>query len=264
METIHERPEWIINYNKPVGTEIKYINGHWYLYERKSVWDAEKGRPKKKSGKLIGTITETGLILKQEKSKHKELVCYEFGASFFIYKESSFIKEDLIKHYDKAGLLLYCISSLILKDNIRLSNVAEYYNESYLKILEGRLSFTNEIIKDSLSLVLNDKYFITKLSSPSFKTYCQTFIKDDNFEFNKKFLEINNDETLLPLYYISNLIKKSLTSYLEKKAIDRDCSEIINLLKTFHIFRNNRKYIKAKPLKGVEKLIEKLDLSFNI
>jgi hypothetical protein len=264
METIHERPEWIINYNKPMGTEIKYINGHWYLYERKSVWDAEKGRPKKKSGKLLGTITEVGLILKQEKSKQEELVCYEFGASYFIYKISSSIKEDLIKHYDKQGLLLYCISSLMLKENIRISNVAEYYKESYLKILEGRLSFTIDTIKNSLKFVLNDEYFKKHLSVPSFETYKLSFIKDDKFYFNKKYLEIEDNELLIPLYYLVDLIKKSIDSYLADKGIEKDSIEVIDLLKTFHVFRDNRKYIKAKPLKCVEKLIDQIDMSFEI
>jgi hypothetical protein len=264
METIHERPEWIINFNKPMGTEIKYINGHWYLYERKSVWDAQKGRPKKKSGKLLGTITESGLILKQEKSKHEELVCYEFGASYFIDKITFSIKEDLIKHYDKQGLLIYCISSLMLKENIRLSNVADYYKESYIKILEGRLSFTLDTIKNSLLFVLNDEYFKKELSLPSFEIYKNSFTKNSTFSFNKKYLEIDDDNLLLPLYYVSDILKKSIDMYLAEQKIERDSREVINLLKTFHVFRYNRKYIKTKPLKGVEKLMEKIDLQFEI
>ena len=264
METIHERPEWIINYNKPMGTEIKYINGHWYLYERKSVWDAEKGRPKKKSGKLIGTITQSGLILKQEKSKHEELVCYEFGASLFIYKLSHSIKEDLINHYGKSGLLLYCISSLILKENIRLINVCEYYKESYLKVLEGRLSGTPENIRDSLNLVLSDEDFINNLSEQRFSDYCNSFIQDKNFSYNKKYLEIEDDRLLIPIYYIEYLIEKAISEYLVEKSIKKDAVEVINLFRTFHVFRDNRKYIKAKPLKSVEKLIEKIDITFDI
>lgn len=32
----HEKPDFVKNYNKPKNTEIKHINGHWYLYERTS------------------------------------------------------------------------------------------------------------------------------------------------------------------------------------------------------------------------------------
>lgn len=263
METIHERPEWISNYKKPIGTEIKYINGHWYLYERKSVWDAEKGKPRKKSGKLIGTITESGLILKQEKSKHEELVCYEFGASFFMYKITEELKTKLESHYDKNGILLYSISFLMLKESIKILNVSDYYKESYLKILEGRLSMTPQSICEALQEVSGDEYFKNELSDLSYDVFKYDFNQNEDFESNKNFLEVD-DEMILPLYYLMDIMEKMISSFLRGKQIDRTPSEAINLLKTFHVIRDNRKYIKAKPLKSVDKLIEKLDMEFTI
>ena len=32
-----EKPDYIINFERPANTEIKYIRGHWYLYERSNV-----------------------------------------------------------------------------------------------------------------------------------------------------------------------------------------------------------------------------------
>ena len=61
MERIHERPEWVKTFERPAGTEIKNINGHWYLYERFCVYDRKRHKKHKKSGKLLGTITPEGL-----------------------------------------------------------------------------------------------------------------------------------------------------------------------------------------------------------
>ena len=31
-----DKPDYILNFDKPKNTEIKYINGNWYLYENKA------------------------------------------------------------------------------------------------------------------------------------------------------------------------------------------------------------------------------------
>ncbi len=69
METKYERPLWIKEYKKPVGTEIKYINGHWYLYERSSVWDSTKGKPKKKIWKINWYYYTPRINFKNKKNK---------------------------------------------------------------------------------------------------------------------------------------------------------------------------------------------------
>lgn len=57
---IHQRPDYVNNFIKPPQTEIKYINGHWYLYEIIYINDGHSHK-KKKSGRIIGSITENGL-----------------------------------------------------------------------------------------------------------------------------------------------------------------------------------------------------------
>ena len=46
-----ERPDWVAGFDRPKGTEIKRIRGHWYLYERLSVYDPGIKRSRKKSGR---------------------------------------------------------------------------------------------------------------------------------------------------------------------------------------------------------------------
>ena len=97
QETI-ARPSWIIGFERPPGTEIKHINGHYYLYERLSVYDPKTKKKRKKSGRLIGTITPDGLVRKKERLESAELTCIEnreYGASMFLYQSSSAIAAKL-------------------------------------------------------------------------------------------------------------------------------------------------------------------------
>ncbi len=66
-----ERPEYVNNFVKPKNTEIKYITGNWYLYNRSSSWDPVYKKKIKKSGSIIGKITPTGLV--ESKRKKKEV-----------------------------------------------------------------------------------------------------------------------------------------------------------------------------------------------
>ena len=55
-------PEWATKH-RTKGTELRHINGKYYLYAYKTVYDKEKKKPRKISGGLIGAITvQDGLI----------------------------------------------------------------------------------------------------------------------------------------------------------------------------------------------------------
>ena len=66
---MEDKPAFIRDFNKPRGTEIKHINGHWYLYQRLTKYDPETRRSHKVSGPLLGTITEGGFMAKKPKDK---------------------------------------------------------------------------------------------------------------------------------------------------------------------------------------------------
>ena len=66
--TTEKHPQWATMHKKP-GTELRLIRGKYYLYEYKTVYDKERKGPKKISGKLLGRITEQGLVaLRQTKT----------------------------------------------------------------------------------------------------------------------------------------------------------------------------------------------------
>lgn len=50
-------PDWVLKYKKP-GQEIRLKAGRFYVYECKGVYDQEKHKSKKVTGKYLGTITE--------------------------------------------------------------------------------------------------------------------------------------------------------------------------------------------------------------
>ena len=51
-------PQWALKHKQP-GTELRLINGRYYLYEYKTIYDPLKKKPRKVSGKLLGSIQET-------------------------------------------------------------------------------------------------------------------------------------------------------------------------------------------------------------
>lgn len=52
-------PDWVLAHKRP-GTELKRINGRYYLYAVSSKWDKNLKRTRKISGKLLGSIREDG------------------------------------------------------------------------------------------------------------------------------------------------------------------------------------------------------------
>ncbi len=57
-----EKPDYVVNFSRPPGTEIKNIKGGWYLYETMTVADPRTGQTRKKSGRLLGKVTENGFV----------------------------------------------------------------------------------------------------------------------------------------------------------------------------------------------------------
>lgn len=67
-----EKPEWVKSFARPRGTEIKHIRGHWYLYERGSIYDPKIKRSRKKSGRCLGKITPEGLVVSVSRKERAE------------------------------------------------------------------------------------------------------------------------------------------------------------------------------------------------
>ena len=65
---ISQHPEWALAHKRK-GTELKRINGKYYLYEVSSKWSPEKKRPVKITGRILGSVTEERGFVESEKTR---------------------------------------------------------------------------------------------------------------------------------------------------------------------------------------------------
>ena len=74
MKAKQKHPDWALKHKRP-GTELKLINGRYYLYGVKSVYDKTIGRSRKVSLGILGSITqETGSVTSEKKELKKNSV----------------------------------------------------------------------------------------------------------------------------------------------------------------------------------------------
>jgi hypothetical protein len=71
MKTGTNHPNWALKYRKP-GTELKFINGRYYLYGVKSVYDQTIKKSRKVSLGILGSITEDAGFRASEKNELKK------------------------------------------------------------------------------------------------------------------------------------------------------------------------------------------------
>jgi Transposase len=142
-----EKPDWIKNYIKPVNTEIKHINGHWYLYERSSKYDPNTKKPKKISGPMIGKITEQGLMPKAVKiSSVTDIESLEYGATQYFYENSAKMRDELKEAFPNEWKRIYSIALLRTVQGSRLKRLAMEYEESMISLVYPKLAMSGPSI----------------------------------------------------------------------------------------------------------------------
>ena len=135
---MQEKPEYIINFQRPKNTEIKYINGHWYLYERSSRYDPKTKKMHKVSGQLLGSITEEGFKPKKQKIDHKifeNVEVVELGATGYLWMKNQELANQLQKHFPDYWRELFIISALRIVNGSRFKRLEEAYETSCLSKL---------------------------------------------------------------------------------------------------------------------------------
>ena len=68
MNKKSSHPEWALACKRK-KTELRRINGKYYLYEVTSKWNPEKKRSVKITGKLLGKITQTDGFVESDKAR---------------------------------------------------------------------------------------------------------------------------------------------------------------------------------------------------
>jgi len=135
-----KHPEWALKHKRK-GTELRLINGKYYLYEVTSKWDPEKKRPRKITGKLLGKITkEDGFIESPKRKLEREaqnkkiesISIKEYGASALIIKHFADYQVLLKKHFPQYWRELVVLAYGRLVHHSPLKNMQYHYQHSYL------------------------------------------------------------------------------------------------------------------------------------
>ena len=143
-----ELPDWVSKHKKS-GTEVRLIKGRYYLYEISSVWDPEKGRARKITGKFLGRITESGMIKpKHERVREsmKNVTVKEFGATAFLLESCKDIMDALKLEYPHEWKSIFAFAAFRLMHNSPIKNLASHYIASYLSESMGEIRISPKAI----------------------------------------------------------------------------------------------------------------------
>lgn len=137
-----ELPDWVRKH-KTKGTEVRHVNGRYYLYKIHSVRDPKKGRPRKITDKYLGKITPEGLMKPKYQrfvDDMKNISVKEYGASYFIIEQNKDIVKIIKKIYPEKWKEIVCFAVFRFLYNSPLKSLISDYSSSYI----------SEEIKDAL------------------------------------------------------------------------------------------------------------------
>ena len=141
---MNEKPDFVKNFDRPRGTEIKCISGHWYLYERLSVYDPVAKKKRKKSGKILGTITPGGLVPSRRQSPlarvdPADIENRELGATALLYLLTGWMRKRLGEEFPDCWKEIYALAMAKCRDNSPLKRADFHTSTSALDLALGPL-----------------------------------------------------------------------------------------------------------------------------
>lgn len=136
-------PEWVEKQRRP-GTNINRIRGKYYLYEVTSVWNKEKKRAQKKTGKYLGRITEEGLIPPRKKKENvdSEVSTREYGASSVLFEMGQPIYKELQDRFPSEAKTIFALAVLRVMEKCPFKRAEFLYERSYLSEVFGNLALS--------------------------------------------------------------------------------------------------------------------------
>jgi len=155
-ETKH--PAWALAHRKP-GTELRFLNGKYYLYAYSTVYDKEKKGSRKISGKFLGRITEDrGFIPSGKRKLEKALetrnvskpYCKEYGVAFLITRKFTRHIDQLKRVFPDHWKSIVAIAYCRFVYHCPLKSIPFRLSQSYLPEIIGNRSFNEK----TASLVL--------------------------------------------------------------------------------------------------------------
>jgi len=223
-----KHPSWVLKHKKP-GTEIRFINGHYYVYAIKSKWDSGKKRPVKKTIGILGKITREGFVqsdkylLKTRKFVVKKVWQREFGFTHFLQTNLQdtvqYLQEQFPDCWQTIVAMSYCrfVHQSPLKNmdfRFRHSFLSELYPDvnldkdhltNFIRYLgeerEAIRNYFNAFWKNDNRSVLFDVSSITSLSK-RMETFPHVgYNNSKNFDPQMNIMFIHSVDQRMPLYY---------------------------------------------------------------
>jgi len=151
-------PDWIEKH-RAKGTNISCIRGKYYLYEATSVWNKEKGRAQKKTGKYLGRITEDGLIppRKQQEKTPAVVTTKEYGASSILCELGNEIHKRLKEKFPKEADTIFSLAVLRVIERCPYKRAAFLYEKTFLSETFGKLPLSGASISGFLRVLGQDR-----------------------------------------------------------------------------------------------------------
>ena len=145
-------PEKIKIHRLP-GTEIKCIQGKYYLQTVKSVWDPQKQKVRKVTTGYLGRVTEKGLIPKKCKKVPVNEIPYskEFGATWTIMSLTSDIYKLLQKHFPDDADWLYTTALLRCIKHNPMRYTEALYDASYISEVIPNLKLSSSNLSNLMT-----------------------------------------------------------------------------------------------------------------
>jgi transposase len=183
MKDGKKHPDWATKFRKP-GTELRLINGKYYLYAYKTVYNSVTKKPKKETGQCLGSITELGGFKDSPKLLAAKLSAAssdsiskvqvkEYGIAFLIFKKFELYTSLLKKHFPTHWQSLVAIAYSRFIHYCPLKSIPLILENSFLYELYGLPSFK----QTTSSHILNS---IGK-NTDTMQEYMKEFVKQDEY-----------------------------------------------------------------------------------
>lgn len=175
-------PEWALAHRKP-GVELRFINNKYYLYACSAIYDPITKKSKKKTGKLLGSITENEGFVESEKRKLIEksskgllfdastLSVREFGFTAFLQEYNGLISQKLKEYFPEHYQIIIYMAHCRFLYSSPIKNFALHIAKSMLSIDDNTI-YTDKKFSEAYRLIGRNREAIAG--------YLKSFIKPND------------------------------------------------------------------------------------
>jgi len=224
-----KHPQWAIDHRK-LGTELRCLNGKYYLYSYTTVYDKSKKGAKKITGKLLGRITEQqGFIPSGKRKLERALVsrnitkpsCKEYGVSLLVTTGFSKYVEILQRIFPAHWKSILAIAYCRFVYHCPLKSIPFRLSQSYLPNIVGGGAFNEKTASTVLktiggmhdqkldymkSFIGKDEYLLMDATNIFSNSTLITLARKGyhnqmNFDAQFNLMYIYSAKTSMPVYY---------------------------------------------------------------